>query len=79
MGNQSDLLVQFGKTLRKHRKEKGLSYRELARRCDVEYSNIGRIENGLVSIQLLTLFELAKGLGIHPRELFNFEFNPESS
>lgn len=79
MGNQSDLLIQFGKTLQKHRKEKGLSYRELARRCDVEYSNVGRIENGLVSIQLLTLFELAKGLGIHPRELFDFEFNPESS
>ncbi len=78
MENRSDFLIQFGKTLRKHRKEKGLSYRELARRCNVEYSNIGRIEKGWVSIQLLTVFELAKGLGVHPRELFDFDFNPES-
>ena len=76
MENNTDALIQFGKTLEKHRKEKGFSYRELARRCNVEYSNIGRIEKGRVSIQLLTVFELAKGLEIHPRELFNFEFDP---
>ena len=30
------------------------------------------------AIQLSTVFELAKGLEIHPRELFNFELDPHS-
>ncbi|MEE9361375.1 MAG: helix-turn-helix transcriptional regulator [Cellulophaga sp.] len=71
-------LKAFGETLKKHRKTKSLSQRKLAQRCDVEYSSIPRIEQGLVSIQLLTVFELAKGLNIHPKELFNFDFDPEN-
>lgn len=65
-------LILFGKQLKKFRTEKEkISLRELAKRCDVEHS---KIEKGQVKIQLPTVFELAIGLKIHPKELFDFNF-----
>ncbi|AVR44241.1 XRE family transcriptional regulator [Christiangramia fulva] len=77
VGNNLDRnLVAFGKKVKYYRtKEKKLSLRGLAKRCDVEHSKIAKIEKGQVKIQLPTVFELAKGLEIHPKELFNFEVN----
>jgi len=71
------LLVSFGQLLRKVRLNKGLSYRELAQQCDVDHSQISKIEKGQVSIQLTTLFELAQGLNIHPKELIDIDFKLE--
>lgn len=65
----------FGKNVEKYRKETGLSYRELAQKCDVDHSNISKIEKGEVDLRLSTIQELARGLRISPKELFDFEFN----
>jgi len=75
IGKQLDKnLIAFGKQVKHYRtEEKNLSLRDLAKRCDVEHSKIAKIEKGLVRIQLPTVFELAKGLEIHPKELFDFE------
>lgn len=67
----------FGKNVEKYRKEIGLSYRELAQKCDIDHSNISKIEKGEVDLRLSTIQELAKGLRISPKELFDFEFNFE--
>lgn len=67
----------FGKNVEKYRKEIGLSYRELAQKCDVDHSNISKIEKGEVDLRLSTIQELAKGLKISPKELFDFEFDFE--
>jgi transcriptional regulator with XRE-family HTH domain len=67
-----DLQYKFGAKLKKIRTEKTLSLRELAARCDLDDSNISKIENGKVNIQLSTIFELAKGLGVEPKELLDF-------
>lgn len=67
----------FGRNLKKLRSEQKLSYRQLALRCDVDYSDISKIEKGDRDIQIGTVLELAKGLGIHPKELFDFEMNGE--
>ena len=64
--------IAFGKKVEKFRKNLGLSYRELAQKCDVDHSNISKIEKGEVDLRLSTIQELAKGLGINPQELFNF-------
>ncbi len=73
---ESDFLVQFGKQLEKLRKKKGLSYRKLAQNCNIDYSNISKIEKGTekANITMLTLLELAKGLEIHPKKLLDFDF-----
>lgn len=74
--HRNRLLLEFGKIVKFHRtQELKISLRDLAKRCDVEHSAIGKIEKGELKIQLPTVFELAKGLEIHPRDLFDFDFD----
>tara|TARA_R110002050_G_scaffold54303_1_gene122899 strand:+ start:344 stop:625 length:282 start_codon:yes stop_codon:yes gene_type:complete len=65
----------FGENLKKIRKTKNLSFRKLAIRCNIDYSDISKIEKGKRNIQLSTIFELAKALSVHPKELFDFDIN----
>jgi len=74
------LLLKFGRIVKFHRTEKlKISLRDLAKKCDVEHSAIGKIEKGEIKIQLPTVFELAKGLEIHPKDLFDFDFPLEET
>jgi len=70
--NQS-IQQQFGANLQKVRMEKGLSLRALAANCNLDDSNISKIEQGKFDIQLSTLYELAKGLGVEAKKLLDFE------
>ena len=79
MGKLSDhsiqttrLLSKFGEHLKRLRVEKQLSLRKMATQCDIDDSNISKIENGHFNIQLTTIFELARGLGIDPKDLLDF-------
>jgi transcriptional regulator with XRE-family HTH domain len=49
-----------------------MSLIEVDYRCNLDESNISKIENGKVNIQLSTIFELAKGLGVEAKELLDF-------
>ncbi|MDH1883695.1 MULTISPECIES: helix-turn-helix domain-containing protein [Empedobacter] len=71
--NKRSYLIYFGKNLEKIRTEKGLSYRQLAQRCDVDFSEISKIEKGERNIQITTIVELAKGLNKSPKDLFDFK------
>ena len=66
------LQKKFGEHLRKIREKKGLSLRDVASRCDLDNSNISKIENGKFNIQLSKIVELAKGLGVEAKELLDF-------
>lgn len=68
----SEIQNNFGFNLKKIRNSKGLSLRAMARNCDIDDSNISKIENGKFDVQLSTIFELAKGLDIHPKDLLDF-------
>ena len=72
--NKSNLLI-FGENFKDLRIKSDLSYRKLSQLCDVDYSDISKIEKGQVNITLLTIIELAKGIGVHPKQLLegNFE------
>jgi transcriptional regulator with XRE-family HTH domain len=72
--NKIDFQIEFGKQIEKLRTEQKLSYRQLAQRCDVDFSNISKIEKGEINIQLSTVLELAKGLSITLKELFDFKY-----
>lgn len=65
-------LEQFGIHLRKLRKNLRLSQDDVAERCDVTKSNLSFIENGVKDFTFTTLLEIAKGLGIPPKELLDF-------
>jgi|TARA_A100001518_G_C1216420_1_gene59375 transcriptional regulator with XRE-family HTH domain len=77
MKSDSTYIQRFGENVLKRRNELKLSYRQLAQRCDVDFSAISKIEKGQKSVEFQTIIELAKGLEIHPKELFDFSFPVE--
>lgn len=72
---KDEFKILFGKQLEVLRVKKDLSFRALAQRCDIDHSDISKIEKGQINIQIGTVMELAKGLNVHPRELFDFNFD----
>lgn len=65
---------RFGNKLKEIRTFKKLSYRKLDALTSLDHSYISKIEKGGVNITMETVLELAKGLGVQPKELFDFEF-----
>ncbi len=66
-------LKEFGENLRKLRKDKGLSLREMSYACSIDNSKIAKIEKGKINITLTTLLQLAVALEIHPSSLLDYE------
>lgn len=62
----------FGENLRSIRKEKKISQESLAYEADLPLSQIGRIERGTINTSITIIYEIAKALKIHPKELFDF-------
>jgi len=72
VGNQirnKELLVKFGKHLKQLRESKNLSQQELANLCDIEHSQISRIELGKINTTISTLFLIASKLNINVSDL----------
>jgi Predicted transcriptional regulators len=60
-----------GKNVRKYRKLKGMTQRELARKCNYSENFIGDIENNTFkTFSLNTLYHISKVLDIHIKLLF---------
>lgn len=68
-------LDKFAAHLSRLREKKGLSQRALSARCEVDFGKISKIENGKANLVITTLIELAEGLGVHPRELLDIDFD----
>ena len=61
----SELTIQFGQLVRKHRKERNMSQEQLALLCNMDRSYLGRIERGEVNPTLEKIYELAIALRMH--------------
>lgn len=70
---REEFLRNFGKNLKIIREAKNISQRELASLCNIDHSNISKIEKGEKNITLLTILELANGLEVKPKKLLDFE------
>ncbi|WP_376717519.1 helix-turn-helix domain-containing protein [Mucilaginibacter terrae] len=71
--NFNNFRIDFGKKLRSIRKLKSLSSGDLAISSELSSSAyILSVERGQKDIQLSTIFKLAKGLDVHPKELLDF-------
>lgn len=55
--------------LRKYRIEKKLTIEQLANLIGVDYSQIGRMERGIVNANISIIFDIAKALEIEPSKL----------
>jgi|GEM_PF-884207 len=71
-------LKAFGEHLRKLRRKQGLTMMELAFEADIEYSQIAKIERGVINTTISTAHNLAAALEIHPHELFLFNVPPKA-
>jgi transcriptional regulator with XRE-family HTH domain len=71
---QKDLTASFGAHLKKLRLAKGYSMRGFANEADIDYSQVVKIENGVISPTLTTLFKLAETLNITLKDLLDFTY-----
>lgn len=70
------LLIRFGQHVKKLRKELKLSQDDVVVNSNrLIKATISDIENGKRNLSFTTLIDLAKGLGKHPKELFDFNFD----
>ncbi|HIY69139.1 MAG TPA: helix-turn-helix domain-containing protein [Candidatus Alistipes intestinigallinarum] len=68
MDYQEELLYISGR-IRALRKENRLTVQELAYRCDMERSNLSRIESGRTNLTVKTLCTICNALGVSLRDL----------
>lgn len=65
-------LVELLKVYEKANPEEKNSLRAFAARSGLEYSHVQRITKGKVDVAMTTLFSLAEGLKIQPKDLLDF-------
>jgi transcriptional regulator with XRE-family HTH domain len=75
MIKESDKLAleKFGNNLRRLRKAKGLTLRDLSAACNIDYSNILKIEQGKINITFTSIIDLASALELNPSALLEYE------
>jgi transcriptional regulator with XRE-family HTH domain len=64
--DESELRRESGRMLARARREQGISQAQLAGRCGTDQAVISRIERGVVSPSLDTLWRVSAGLGMRP-------------
>lgn len=63
----------FGSQLRKLRLTKGISMRKLALQADMEYSQLSKIERGVINTTISTVYVLSEALDIPTKDFFDFK------
>ena len=63
----------LGGKLKRSRITQGLSLRRLSILCDIDHSDISKIERGQINMRVGTLIALTKALGIHLRNILDFD------
>jgi len=73
--DKDKLKAEFGIHVRQLRLSKEYSLRKVQSQCSIDNSKLSKIESGKFDIQLSTIYDLARGLGVHPTELLTFKFD----
>jgi transcriptional regulator with XRE-family HTH domain len=61
--------AEFGKRVRQHRQERGLTQEQLATRSGLHWTFVGQVERGRRNITLHNILKLATALGVDAGEL----------
>lgn len=64
-------MLAVGKQIRRLRENKGYSQQEFADNCDMELSQINRIELGKINTSVSVLFKIAEVLQLDPSVLLD--------
>jgi len=70
-----EFIILFGQNLRRIRESKKMSMQNLADIINVEYSQISRIERGLINTSIGVAFAISHALEIDIKELFDFKID----
>lgn len=62
-------IARISDKIRALRKERRMTVQELAYRCDIERSNLSRIEGGRANVTVRTLCAICGALGVELREV----------
>lgn len=76
---ESEIRMKFGKTLRRLRKNQGVSQELFADRCNLHRTYISDVERGERNISLENIEKIAKVLNIQISELFREVENDHDS
>jgi transcriptional regulator with XRE-family HTH domain len=63
------LLIKIGGQIRDVRLSKNISQESLANECEIDYSQVNRMELGKVNFSISYLYRIAKALDIDPKKL----------
>jgi transcriptional regulator with XRE-family HTH domain len=78
MGNRDEMILQnFADHVSAIRAKKKLSLSQVAAKCKLTNTKISLVENGRVNVTLMTIIELAEGLGVSPKQLLDFEYRTD--
>ena len=77
MAKNQAYLRAFGRNLKKIIDAHRMTAEDVAAHGKIETKQVYRIINGEHSTGLSTLYSVAKGIGIKPRALFDFDFDEE--
>jgi len=66
------VIENLGRRIREIRIQKGVSQQELAHMCNLELSQINRIELGKINTSVSHIFLIAEKLKVKPVDLLNF-------
>lgn len=77
MGSQyrdQKFIEQVCKKIIEIRKAKGIVQEDLVERTGFDIRQIGNIERGISNTSISNLAQIARALGVHPKELLDFDF-----
>ena len=63
-------MVEFGRTIRRLRKERKLSQEELAALAELDRSYMGHVERGTKNLTIRNVFKISDALRVSPAALF---------
>lgn len=66
---KKELQIRIGENIKAARRRKNMSAQELAGRCDLEKSNMSRLEAGNTNPTLFTLYKISLALGVKMAEI----------
>ena len=69
----NEIIIKLGQRIREIRLQKGLAQEELANLCNLELSQINRVELGKINTSVSHLFLIAQTLGVKPKDLLDFD------
>lgn len=71
--NKKDFQKALGNRIRQIREAKNISQTELGNLCDIERSNMNRIEAGNTNPSSYLIYQIAEKLEVEASELLNFK------